>query len=193
MPPDVARLPGHAMTVPAVPSPLWERPDFDLDPTPPVDAIQADRWSLALRRNHARLAEDRARYEALREDLDRWLADLTAGTRRRIDWLEESLLAWHRAQPTDSALKLAGATLSARRVPPEIVVDDPDAFEAWAMLNRPDLLRVEPVRSELRRLGVPKLEDGEDGHLVDPQSGEVVAGVRAVGKPKSYSVKVRES
>ena len=179
--------------LPVDPEQFWERPDFDLDPTPPVDQLQADKWSLALRWNHARLAEDRARYETLREDLDHWFADLTAGTRRRIEWLEESLLAWHRAQPEDSTVKLAGATLTARRVPAEIVVDDPDSFQAWAMLNRPDLLRVEPVRSELRRLVVPKLEDGEDGHLVDPQSGEVVAGVVAVGKPKSYSVKVRES
>ena len=65
-----------------------------------------------------------------------------------------------------------------------VKVMDETAFVAWAIDNAPDALSYKPKVSALK-----DMDRADDGHLVAPDTGEIVPGVvEVVGEP-TYSVK----
>ena len=61
---------------------------------------------------------------------------------------------------------------------------DETAFVAWAIDNAPDALSYRPKVSALK-----DMDRADDGHLVEPETGELVPGVVEVTADPTYSVK----
>lgn len=102
----------------------WLYGDDDIDPgqpvEPPRDADRADRL-LAVRARHvtrAREVTELAR--ARRAAIDEWEATQLAAADARIEWIDESLTAWHAAvlrdDPKRATISLPNGTLKATKV-----------------------------------------------------------------------------
>lgn len=171
-------------------------PDFDTEPTAPVDMDQAERFLRHWRRLQA--DADRATEVAntQRARIDLWLSAELDRVGRQQRWFEQSLFGLHsailRATPKAKTLHLPSGSLRARAQQPEWAYDDEEAFVAWAVEHRPELApdpvppplpARKPAKAEAKKrltLADPKARPGMSVGVIDPDSGEVVPGLHVV-------------
>jgi hypothetical protein len=107
---------------------------------------------------------------------------------RDSDYFEAILIEYGRGQRIEGRKSVSTpyGTIKSRTAPPAFDVDK-DAFLEWAKANRPDLVRVkeEPNVADMKAV----LEVSGD-NAIDPQSGEVVPGVKVTGHDVRFSVEV---
>jgi hypothetical protein len=139
----------HLVAVPDLADVLaGDEPAFDTDPTPPLDADQADRW---LRRLRILAEQDDADVELAnteRARIDLWLSVQKARRAATTAWLEASLqmhMENHLRVGGEKAARtihLPNGDLVARKQQPEYEYEDQDAFITWAeRTGREHLLR----------------------------------------------------
>lgn len=167
-----------------------DEPDFDADPTPPVDLDQAERWLRHVRRLTAELTQVVEVANAQRARIDLWESVETERLERRIAWFEQGLAAMHAAVLRDNpkgpkTLRLPSGQLKARGQQPEWEFDGP-LFVAWAQRSRPALVNTppppaaKPDKAEAKarlRVKDPDAKPGDTVEVIDPLTGEVVPGV----------------
>lgn len=163
-----------------------ELDELDETPPPPDNVEQAD-WQLRkLARLRRLMAENEAIAAAEIARVRVWLGDVNGKLARQAEFYENSLAAFHEHlledDPKRKTISLPAGTLKARKHPDTVVVLDAERFTAWALEQRPELVRtkVEPNKTEIKRLLSvgPLADDTDPGHvLVDPTSGEPAPGV----------------
>jgi phage host-nuclease inhibitor protein Gam len=175
------------------------------DPDAPKDADGANRLLRARARREAELADIALLADAEHARIAEWVADRAAGPTREVEAIDRALEGWARATHDASGgrvktWKLPNGTLKLTAARESLIVDDLDAFVAWAddgggahlyvekVTRTPDAaaLKAMPGRLDLS----PEEAEGTDPavtarHLVD-HSGEVIPGVHveAATKPK---------
>ena len=161
-----------------------------------VDRIREHDERIAKREDqyHAWLAK----LDAERAELDTWLADVTAGDRRELEFrygqLEDYLRTLADGAEKQVTHKLPGCTLVYKPGTPRVEVTDAAGFVEWAKANNRDLLRVPELPAFEVDKNAVKAAIGRtyattpDGEVFNP-FGEVVPGVRIVRTP-SYKVEV---
>lgn len=147
-----------------------------------ITNASAANWAMAkLRQAKRRLAEAESLAAEQHDLADRFLD----GERGRIgpeitNW-ETRLIAWHRAELNEHAdrktIRLPSGTLSARRLPDGVVIEDEAAFCEWAFTNSPDLVTVKtsPNRVQIKQA---VLNDGEILPGVTPVEGDIRFSVK---------------
>lgn len=162
------------------------------------DNIEAADWQL---RRLARLRRLMAENDALAaveiERVRAWVAGENARLERQATFYEQALTAFHAqlldGDPKRKTINLPAGSLKARKHPDSVVVLDAEQFVAWALDERPELVRtkVEPNKSEIKRLLSvgPLADDVDPGHvLVDPTSGVTAPGVVLTPGETSFTV-----
>lgn len=111
------------------------------------------------------------------------------GSTRTIEFMTGKLIAYRRQLEQENprlpkTYRLANGDLCVRAGRPSVKVIDESAFVDWASDNRPSALTYKPKVSALK-----DLDRADDGHLVDPETGEIIPGVVEITADPSYSVK----
>lgn len=165
----------HADFDPLDPSRI-ETPDTPI--VPPVDG-DVMQWLSDLTREVAelrgRMLETHRIYEYEIQRLEARREHDLAPLRKRAEWLEGSLRAWHEDHPERRTIKLPYGTLSLTvRSKPSVSIDDADALLAWAKGNAPGLVET-TVRE---RVPQKLLADAVriHGDTAVTEAGEIVPG-----------------
>jgi hypothetical protein len=157
---------------------------------PIEDDVFADRMLYRL----AKVLKDRDDNETFRREsiveLDNWCDRKKAKIEREASWIERGLEAFARnrvARGGPKALALPSGALKLTKPLESVDVRDPDAFRAWALANRPGLLRFpEPPAPEPDKASLKGLKTGESrpfGDLLEfslVSEGEIVPGAFVV-------------
>lgn len=112
-----------------------------------------------------------------------------ARSTRTIEFMTGKLIAYRRrleaAHPKlAKTYRLANGDIIVRAGRASVKVIDESAFVDWACDNRPSALTYKPKVSALK-----DMDRADDGHLVHPETGEIIPGVVEVAGEPSYSVK----
>jgi hypothetical protein len=122
------------------------------------------------------------------ERIQSWAEQQSREPLRDSDYFEAILIEYGRGQRIEGRKSVSTpyGTIKSRTAPPAFEVDK-DAFLEWAKANRPDLVRVkeEPNVADMKAV----LEVSGD-NAIDPESGEVVPGVKVTGHDVRFSVEV---
>jgi len=127
--------------------------------------------------------------------INRWVAENSASAEREISYFDKVLgnyLVRVRENDTDGRKKLdfPDGTITSRVTPDKVTVEDADAFLAWAEANgHADWVR---VKREADVATIKKVVDFSDGAVIDPMTGQIVAGLSRVEGGVSVTVKVNE-
>lgn len=118
-----------------------------------------------------------------------WQEDAKRPVERAAAFFEGKLISYRRrleaANPKlPKTYKLPAGDIAVRAGRPSVKVTDETAFVAWAIDNAPDALSYRPKVSALK-----DMDRADDGHLVEPETGELVPGVVEVTADPTYSVK----
>lgn len=167
--------------------------DFDLEEmTGDTDkADLADRMIRHVARHRRQLEADEAAAKAEMERIAEWLDKRRAA--HDTSYVEACLRQYHEARldrdPKVKTIHLPAGTLVARKAPDRWEFDE-DEFKAWAAEHRPDLLR---TKVEVDRPASKKaLVAGNDGRVVDFDSGEFLACVHVEPGGMTFAVKTGE-
>lgn len=142
---------------------------------------------------HAYAAREHAR-------IDAWLARATRPIEHDRAYYTHRLTAWHarlrhQDPTTPLTVRLPGADLTSRKGRVTVHVDDQESLVGWAERSgQLDLLRFpppEPDRREiLRRYGAKLADEPGSYPAVDPDTGEVLPGVRLERAARTYTVRL---
>ena len=129
-------------------------------------------------------------------ELDRinlWVSDKSRSSEHEIEYFERVLgeyLIRVRDNELDGRKKLdfPDGTISSRVSPPKVSVEDAEAFLAWAEANGHD--EWVRVKREADVATIKKVVDFSGDSVIDPVTGEVVAGLSHVEGGVTVSVKV---
>jgi len=129
-------------------------------------------------------------------ELDRinlWVSDKSRSSEHEIEYFERVLgdyLLRVRDNELDGRKKLdfPDGTISSRVSPPKVSVEDAEAFLAWAEANGHD--EWVRVKREADVATIKKVVDFSGDSVIDPVTGEVVAGLSHVEGGVTVSVKV---
>jgi len=129
-------------------------------------------------------------------ELDRinlWVSDKSRSSEHEIEYFERVLgeyLIRVRDNELDGRKKLdfTDGTISSRVSPPKVSVEDAEAFLAWAEANGHD--EWVRVKREADVATIKKVVDFSGDSVIDPVTGEVVAGLSHVEGGVTVSVKV---
>ena len=117
------------------------------------------------------------------EKIEAWLSDVNRSLDMNATYFEAILGHYAlrcRQNPDDGRKSISlPAGKIATRIPSAHWHIDPAEFVPWAEAHRPDLLRVkvDPSLSEIKR-ALAAVVDAPTSDVVDPDSGEIVPGVR---------------
>ena len=129
------------------------------------------------------------------ERITRWVADNTSSAHNEIEYFDKVLtnyLIRVRENEQDGRKKLdfPDGTVTSRITPDKVAVDDAEAFLAWAEANgHSEWVR---VKREADVATIKKVVDYSDGAVIDPLTGQVVAGLSRVEGGVSVSIKVAD-
>lgn len=118
------------------------------------------------------------------EKIRSWLGDVNHGLERSATYFEAILSHYAlrcRQDPDDGRKSISlPAGKIATRVPSPHWHINADEFVPWAETHRPDLLRVkvDPALSEIKRAFAPVFDAVPTSDVVDPDSGEIIPGIR---------------
>jgi len=172
-----------------------EAEDDCTDVPPPANAEQADWQIRRLARLRRLMAENAAAAHAEIQKIRAWLEEENRKLEQKAAWIEEALTGYHQALLEQDAsrktVSLPAGTLKARKHPDRVDVVDADTFVAWALAERPTLVRTkhEPAKTEIKRLLSvgPETEPGTFA-MVDPTTGEAAPGVLHIAGEMSFVV-----
>lgn len=175
------------MTHPTLEEHLADDLDLPDDLDPQHFEIEDDGAAAWAMRKLQRLRRQQRTNEAIAsEEIDKirgWLGDVNDGLERSATYFEAILSHYAlrcRQNPDDGrkSISLPAGKIATRTPSPHWHVD-PAHFIPWAETHRPDLLRVkiEPALSEIKRAFAP-IFDAPTSDAIDPDSGEVIPGVR---------------
>lgn len=156
---------------------LGPDPDWQAEPEPAVDVVQADRYLLRLHHLAAREADVRQAAQARREVIDAQEAAVLAPIESRRAHLLASLEGYMRARHADDpklkSVALPAGKLRLRKVPDHLDVDE-TLFIPWAAEHAPTAVvtRVRVDRNEVKAL---------------LRQGLQLEGVTTTPKPPSFS------
>ena len=154
--------PDLSLPVP-LPSATSADPDSDSETAPApafvVDSLDSADWVVArVLEAQARLDNRATLATELHSRIDTWLSKACADDESSIAYFMSVLRPWatseiaklHRSR----TLNLPSGSLSLRRSPDQLSIDDPDAALAWASTHRPDavITRTELSKSALRAI-----------------------------------------
>jgi hypothetical protein len=122
------------------------------------------------------------------------LEKIKAANQSTIDFMTGALGSYFAAVPhketkTQAKYDLPSATLIRKQQQPQFERDDAVLLD-WLWRNeREHLIRIkrEPAWDEIKKTAVVQGET-----MVDPETGEVVAGVKVVARPDVFDVKIKE-
>ena len=122
--------------------------------------------------------------------------EVTRPARQKMEWYQEALEKWHRASMADKSVKptvkLPYGDMMLRKASPVLEVTDEAEVLAWAAGEGLDVLPDPRVMtSKLKAVAFPVEDDDEPGTqlpVVDA-NGEVVPGVRAEARARTFSIK----
>lgn len=176
-----------------------DTPDWDTEPVPPESLAHADRMLARLARIERANEADRHIYQARLDDLDGWLDRRQAVTDQQRTWLSDALAQFHRAliarDPKAKTLDFPSGVLKSRHQQPEWEIDGP-VFVAWAAANRPELVSHPPapvarpdVTAAKKALLIadPAAQPGVVVDAVNPETSEIVPGVRVTMRPRTFT------
>jgi hypothetical protein len=145
-------------------------------------------WAVRkLRRLTDDLESKRAEAAQERERIDEWLQDAERSLDRQISFFESLLVEYHQARfvaDGEKSIKLPGATLKSTAGQPTWEFED-ETFIAWATDAHPELVR---TKQEVNKAEAKKVLTLNEGKAVDPDTGEVVAGVTVEPAVRSFKV-----
>lgn len=163
----------------------------DYKPAFVVDSDQKAAW--ALRKYHAALAkttqaEELAEVEMRR--IDAWLENRRHVNSRDIDFFG-GLLSRYALEQREAfdrkTIDLPDGLIQTRTVNEKFVVEDRDAFVAWAKENAPELLRT-TYGADMSKIGEKCV--AADQSVVDQETGMVIPGIRVEPGRVSANIKV---
>lgn len=158
----------------------WEIREWD----PPVNPSQAASMLRHLRRVRAEQETVAKRYDELRNQLDAWLEDVSAGLESQAEHLVHHLEGWYEGQGHTKPVKFPTGTLRSRKGSAGLEITDEDALLEWIHDNGKEAwLRVveKPVKTEIKRDLMPvELGDkpGIETRGACTEDGELIPGVR---------------
>ena len=129
------------------------------------------------------------------EKIRSWLDDVNHGLARSATYFEAILSHYAlrcRQDPNDGRKSISlPAGKIATRVPSPHWHIEPEEFIPWAETHRPDLLRVrvDPSLSEIKRAFAPVFDGIPTSDAVDPDSGEIIPGIRISSSDVTATVK----
>ena len=124
--------------------------------------------------------------------IDEWLKTELARTDRDKGYFEGLLTAYlitEREKDPKFKVSTPYGKVSTRKQQPNFEYDV-NKFIDWAIDNeREDLVKITktPIKAEVK-----KVFEVHEGRLIDPETGEIVAGVEVIDRPDSVIVKVAE-
>lgn len=206
---DAALMPASLRdAVLAAESPAFPPENEDIDPSDfeldwKAEAIaDADYLARSLSKLRAKDADVDAVVKAETARIEQWAAEEKHRRASRIAWRENQLLAFHKAMfaadPKHAiTVNLPGGNKlesTAGRV--KVEIDDEAAVIEWLQANeRADEIRMADPEVDkvafVKAFGAKALGPNEEGEApaVDPESTEVIPGVRLVRGPRTYKIK----
>lgn len=185
------------------------------DDTPERFAIEADAqadWAIRkLKQANERIEQAETDAKDWRKKIDTWLAKRTAADRDTAGTMERLLVDYHR-RLLEAAMEagvperewpkswpLPNGTLWSRAGSVSVEVTNEDDLLAWLWTYRPELVKVEPKRGEVKQAFQPVWVDADRDNPVPDgveavaalvtEDGEAVPGVRLVRGARSYTPK----
>jgi phage host-nuclease inhibitor protein Gam len=161
-----------------------------------LDDMQA-MWSMRAYVESARQiteAKELARVE--HERIDAWVVAVTTPLSQKAAYHERLLSTYAKWQRSEGRLSLSFPTgdVQTRKVGAKAVVEDADAFIAWATENgHEDWIRVKPEVREVNLKGLAGHLDFNGSAAVDPASGIAIPGLSATEESVGVSIKPTEA
>ena len=122
------------------------------------------------------------------------LEKIKAANQSTIDFMTSALSQYfatvpHKETKTQAKYDLPSATLIRKQQQPQYDCDNDALLAFLDGSKRDDLVRVkrEPAWDEIKKVFAV-----QGGTMVDPETGEVVAGVKVVARPDVFDVKIKE-
>lgn len=162
----------------------------DVDEVPAPENLEQADWQLRKLARLRRLILDNEKIAAIEiNHIKRWRDEENGKLERSASFYERNLALFHAAlleqDDKRTSVSLPAGALKSRANPPRVEVVETDAFVAWALAERPTLLKTEhkPVKAEIKRF---LAMDGDA--VIDPTSGEPVPGLEVVPCGRSFWV-----
>lgn len=155
-----------------------------------IDGDNTATWALrklAAQRDEIDRIDAAADAEILR--VKQWAEDAKRQPERAAAFFEAKLIDYRRRLEAENpnlpkTYRLPAGDIAVRAGRSSVKVTDESAFVDWAQDNAPHALTYKPKVS-----GLKGMDRADDGHLVEPETGELVPGVVEVTADPTYSVK----
>jgi hypothetical protein len=180
-----------------------DEPDFDTEPSAPLDLDQVTQWVEQVARVRRLLDEYRQAHAAavqrLNDRLNQRVEDLT----KKEKWYEEALEVYHKVtiqnDPKALTIETPAGTLKSRMGQVEWEFFDEAAFTAWALENLPEVIAEPPpppapkpakkeVKKALKDEAAKALKVAGTSDAVLACDGAPVPGLRVLPAKRKYDV-----
>jgi|LSQX01.1.fsa_nt_gb phage host-nuclease inhibitor protein Gam len=168
---------------------LKKIPEVEKEPFQVENKEQAE-WCL---RQISRLQREQEEVKSVAqaeiEKIATWEKERTQALQRSIDFFENLLIDYHRRilqeDPKAKTIKLPSGNLEARKAQPEFQ-RDVETMLPWVEQNRPEYI---VVKKDINWSGLKKILKYRNGTGIDPDTGEVVPGLKVIERGMTFRVK----
>jgi len=123
------------------------------------------------------------------EKITAWKNDQTESIQKSISFFEYLLIEYHqqilKENPKAKTIKLPSGRLEARKAQPEYQRDK-ETMLSWVEQNRPEYI---VVKKDINWSGLKKILKYRNGTGIDPDTGEVVPGLKVIERGMTFRVK----
>lgn len=178
-------------------------PDFDAEPSAPLDMDQATQWVASLARVRRLREEYEAAHAAAINRLSARLFERMIALDTQEGWFSEALEMYHRTvlslDPEAKTIPTPAGTLKSTATQPEWQFYDEEAFTVWALENLPEVIADPPpppalkvakakVKAALKEDAAEALKVAGTSDAVLTYDGAEVPGLRVLPAGRNYKV-----
>ena len=156
-----------------------------------IETLEQADWAVRkIAKIEHRRAEAQALAQAEIQKIEKWLKEQEARANHERLFFETLLKEYmenkQQEEPKTKTIKLPHGKIAIRQQQPEFIRDNEILLD-WLKTNRPEFIR---IKEEPDWSGLKKVVQVAGEKVIDPESGEVVAGVRVEERPPKLVVEV---